>query len=213
MNTPHISGVALPNINANNNIPFIFGPKQTLQVDNASIAPAPCDKLEEPVRLVHPYKLFNFTNEYDKDISKLYGDPCLSPDYSRMYNWKDRKYRGNQFGVRYDTRKIWQRPQYYQKYENKEQTLPVVIKPSPYYDLNANNNDTDIINNRQDIYDEYYRSHPYFYYRYTNTTDPKWLEKPFVQLPFSIENFANPSVLSIGISGVVLLLILYLLRK
>lgn len=226
MDQPHIASVPLPlyekdNYRPNDSKTWNISKKTNTNAN--AMAPSSCNKLNVPYRMIQPNKLQNFTNEYDKDISKLYNDPCLNPNYSRLYNWKDRKFRGNQFGVRYDWNKIWGRSKYYQKYDVKDinKELPFVIKPSPWYNFNdgqpqtilKQNGDIDIINNRQDVYNVNYQSYPYYYYKYTNATpESKWLEKPFVQLPYFVENFGINNVNSI-INLIVLVVVIILLIR
>jgi len=199
MDTPHISARPVPKKEVFNNNPndaMTLGINRKYTTNQNAIAPK---HKPEKQMLVHPYKLQNFTNEYCKDISLLYNDPCLIPDYSITHNIKDKKYRGNQFGVRYNRNKIFNRPTYDQKYSNSRllAQYPLLSGTNPWFQYNwANNqqNQSDynqsltLTNNRQDVYRNYFKSHPYFYYR--DQTSDKFCEQPITQVGHMLEGFS-----------------------
>jgi len=195
MDTPHISPRPVEKkevYNNNMNDAMTLGINRKFSTNKNAIAPK--HKSEKEI-LVHPYKLFNFTNEYCKDISQLYNDPCLSPNYSASHNFKDKKYRGNQFGVRYNRNKIFNRPTYDMKYHNSQllTQYPLLVKNDPWFAYNWQGNQENpslaLTNNRQDIYKNEFLSHPYFYYR--DESNSATCEKPIVQIPHFLEGFTN----------------------
>ena len=198
MDTPHISPIGVPKkeeYNNNHNDAITLGTTRKFSTNSNAIAPSDMSQGDRE-QLVHPYKLFNFTNEKTKDISNLFGDQCLSPNYGRLHNFKDKKYRGNQFGVRYDYNKIHNRPNYHFKYNNSRlhAQYPQVVKKDPWFNFNwgtheGRNPSIDIINNRQDLHKNNWKSHPYFYYR--DQTNPGSCEKPIFTMPHFLEGFKN----------------------
>lgn len=202
MDTPHISGVPLKdrenyNYKPNDRNTHTISVKEKLNTAEYAIAPSPMYPGLEKEVLVQPNKLFNFTNEYDKDLCKLFGDKCLSPNYGRYYNYKDKKYRGNQFGVRYNRNRIFNRPLYYQSYKNNELTNPEshsIIKPSPYFDYTSPERvrAAEITNNDMIVNDVWYLSHPYFNTRAdTVAASSKWTQMPVTEIPYPIEKFGT----------------------
>lgn len=198
MDTPHISPIGVPKKeehNNNHNDAITLGTTRKFTTNRNAIAPSDMSQGDKP-RYVHPYKLFNFTNEKFKDVSNLDNDKCLSPDYGKNHNFKDRNYRGNQFGVRYDVNKIFHRPNYNFQYSNSRlmRQYPQMVKNDPWFKYNwSNGNEVNptinIINNRQDLYKNNWRSHPYFYYRDQTNTDS--CENPIFTMPHFLEGFQN----------------------
>jgi len=161
-----------------------------------AIAPKTVDM---PQVLVHPYKLNNFRNEYTKDISNLFCDPCLSPEYERLYNIKDKKYRGNQFGVRYFPTEIFNRDKYNFSYSNERlhRQYPEIVKNDPWFKSNwsaASGNigpldeSDNITNNKENVNDNDYLSHPYYYYR---SVQKETCRDPITEMPNFLERFTN----------------------
>ena len=218
MDIPHISPKPINKKERHNNDQndaITLGTVRKFTTNRNAIAPKHIIMKE---KLVHPYKLFNFTNEYDKDISKLYNDPCLNPNYFRSRNIKDRKYRGNQFGVRYFRNEIFNRPTYHMNYSNSRLNAkyPVVVKDDPWFKYNWSVNqgevDSDVIketNNYQDVTRNFFKSHPYFYYRAQNNTE--FCEKPIVQLPHFLERFEVNGNKLFNYSWIIIVLLLVLL--
>jgi hypothetical protein len=195
MNSPHISPVPTgkrEEQNSNQNDVDTIGLGKRFRTTNKAIGP---EHWEERQNLVHPYKFNNFRNEKVKDITCLENDPCLARiDYGRFYNRKDRKYRGNDFGVRYDYNGIFNRPKYYFQYNNSRMNkqFPQIAKHDPWFAYNWGkivNPDIGIINNRQDVYNNWWESAPYFYYR--DQVNEGSCEKPIFTMPHFLEGFEN----------------------
>lgn len=222
MNTPHISAIGIPKterMNNNQNDAITLGQTRKFNTNQNAISPTPTK--DEAQLLVHPYKLNNFRNEYTKDVSNIFCDPCLSPEYERLYNIKDRRYRGNQFAPRHFNNDIFNRNKYNFIYKNTRlnQQYPVIMKKDPWFQANWSSSTGDltplsesdnIINNRQDINNANFQSHPYYFYRGVHKEN---CNLPIVQLPHFLEQFANNTNNKAWILYIIMPLILIAISK